>query len=349
MLIPLNSRQASIISIIRQNERISSSKVAAFFGNDVSVVTIKRDLSFLSRAGYLMSSGDGRSVTYRTTQLGRLFAPVDAHVYGNTDTDARQGYTSFDINLFKNLPENFFESADLAALNAATSQHLEKASSLTPTLRNKENERFIIELSWKSSRIEGNTYSLLDTERLMRDGVPAPGHPPEEATMILNHKSAFAFVRDNLALFRTNLPKNAVEEVHRLLVQGLNVGQGIRRQVVGITGSSYKPLANPFQIDEAFTELSNAVARTANPFSAGLFALAGLSYLQPFEDGNKRTARLVANAVLLARGAAPLSYRSVDDVLYREATLVFYETHSLMPLKEIFKSQYLFAAEQYAI
>ena len=160
----------------------------------------------------------------------------------------------------------------------------------------KELERFIIELSWKSSRIEGNTYTLLDTERLLARGIEAPGHDRNEAVMILNHKEAFKFVRK-----------------------------------------------------EAVDALCRAVSRIESPQGKALVALLGVSYIQPFEDGNKRTARLIANALLLAGGCSPLSYRSVDENAYREAILVFYELNSLIPFKKIFVEQYRFAAETYLV
>ena len=104
-----------------------------------------------------------------------------------------------------------------------------------------------------------------------------------------------------------------------------------------------------YQIHEAIERLSQAVTQESNPYEKALTALLGISYIQPFEDGNKRTSRLMANAILLAYGCAPLSYQSVDKVDYREAMLVFYELNSFMPFKEIFIEQYTFAANNYTI
>lgn len=103
------------------------------------------------------------------------------------------------------------------------------------------------------------------------------------------------------------------------------------------------------QIREGLEALLAAIARVETPYAKALMALLGISYLQPFEDGNKRTARLLANAILLAYGCAPLSYRSVDEGEYREATLVFYEINSIIPFKKIFTDQYDFAARTYAV
>ena len=124
---------------------------------------------------------------------------------------------------------------------------------------------------------------------------------------------------------------------------------GFRRKPVGVTGSLYRPLDTLHQITEAVDVLAESVLRADTPYAKALIALVGISYIQPFEDGNKRTSRLMANALLLAHGCAPLSYRSVDEVVYREAMLVFYELHSLVLLMKIFIEQYDFAAHNYAV
>ena len=114
-------------------------------------------------------------------------------------------------------------------------------------------------------------------------------------------------------------------------------------------GSKYKPLDNIHQITDAVEELSRAVRRIKSPYAKALLALLGVSYVQPFEDGNKRTSRLMANALLMAHACAPLSYRSVDEAEYREAMLVFYELNSIGAFKKIFIGQYDFAARNYAV
>ncbi|MDP3725508.1 MAG: Fic family protein [Nanoarchaeota archaeon] len=131
-------------------------------------------------------------------------------------------------------------------------------------------------------------------------------------------------------------------------MKGLGVGSGFRKKPVGITGSKYLPLDNVHQITDAVQNLSAAVSRMQTPYAKALVALLGVGYIQPFEDGNKRTSRLVTDALLLSHSLAPLSYRSVDENEYREAVLVFYELNSIEPMKKIFIDQYDFAARNYA-
>ena len=129
----------------------------------------------------------------------------------------------------------------------------------------------------------------------------------------------------------------------------LGVSRGVRKGLVGIIGSKYKPLDNKYQIHEALLSLMNAVNSMKDPYSKALTILVGISYIQPFEDGNKRTARLLCNAILLSENCAPLSYRSVSEKDYRESILVFYEKNSLVPMKKIFIEQYIFSTENYLV
>jgi len=214
--------------------------------------------------------------------------------------------------------------------------------------KKKELERLVIEFAWKSSKIEGNTYTLLDTEKLILEHKRAAGHDKKEAGMILNHKDAFDFIHKNKKLHKT-LTRANLEELHKILVKNLDIKLGLRKSPVGVVGSKYQPSDNDYQISEAVEALSVAVSKMKSPFAKTLIVLLGISYIQPFEDGNKRTARLMANALLMAYGLAPLSYRSVDENEYREAILVFYEINSTVPFKKIFINQYEFAAINYAV
>jgi Fic family protein len=236
----------------------------------------------------------------------------------------------------------------MEAMELATREYLSQRDSLTPTIENKELERLIIELSWKSSRIEGNTYTLLDAEKLIIENKEAAGHSRDEAKMILNHKAAFEYVRHNRNDFR-HLTRKNIEELHAIMVDGLGVDVGFRSGLVGVTGSTYRPLDNEYQIAEAVDALSTAISHCSDPYTKALLALVGVSYIQPFADGNRRTSRILANAVLMANSLAPLSYRSVDEEEFRNAMLVFYELNSIVSMKKIFIEQYIFAAKNYAV
>lgn len=210
----------------------------------------------------------------------------------------------------------------------------------------KELERFVIELSWKSSKIEGNTYSLLETETLIKESVEAKGKSKAEAIMILNHKKAFESILAARSDYK-NISLARISELHAVLTEGLSISKGVREQAVGITGTVYKPLDNKWQIIEALEKLSYAVNNAQYPLEKALIANSMISYIQPFADGNKRTGRMLTNAILLAYDFFPLSYRSVDEEMYKKALILFYEQGSIYSLKEIILSQYKFALNTY--
>lgn len=347
----LNNRQINILEIIRQEKNISSSDVFNILTKkeNISLVTIKRDLSKLLKSGHLEKTGKGRSVIYKLSIQGEILSPIDAKIYCAIDIDKRSGAQSYDFKLFSKITFDLFSKEEKVELDNRTKEYKIRIKNAPKEIHKKELERFIIELSWKSSKIEGNTYTLLDTERLIREGIPAKGHKESETIMILNHKKAFEFIMEREKDFSGNIKHNLIEEIHKKIVSKLNINFGIRKSLVGITGTVYKPLDNQYQIREALEELYKLINNTNNPYKKALLIILGMSYIQPFEDGNKRTARLLANAILLAHKYAPLSYRSVDEVNYREAILVFYETHSIMPMKKIFIEQYIFSTNTYLV
>jgi len=347
----INQRQSKILLAILKNGALSSSAIYAKIieaGNKISLVTIKRALSDMARAGLLIISGSGPSTSYEVSTKGRLFFPIDAGEYCATEPDKRFGLSRYNFELFSNVPLDIFEEDELKILNAATMEYKKRTKNTSAVIRKKELERLVIELAWKSSKIEGNTYTLLDTEKLIMKNQEAAGHNRKETKMILNHKEAFIFIRQNLSFFR-KLTRINLEKLHTILVEALGVDSGLRKKPVGVIGSKYLPLDNGYQIEEAVEKLSKAISRMNTPYAKALLALVGISYIQPFEDGNKRTARLMANALLVSHGLAPLSYRSVDENEYRAAMLVFYEINSLVPFKKIFIGQYKFAAANYAV
>lgn len=347
----ISKNQPRFLGIFLAAEELSSSEFhqeASRRDLGISLVTVKRELAALARAGLLTASGAGRSRVYRLSAWGRVMTEVDAKKYTAIEPDKRYGLRSYNFDLFAAVRPGIFTDAELADLKAATDEYRRRARNLPPEIEKKELERLVIELSWKSSRIEGNTYTLLDTEQLILKNKAAAGHSREEARMIINHKEAFNYILKNAQQFKT-LTRRNLEELHSILVKDLGVGRGLRTRPVGITGSLYRPLDNAAQIAEAVQSLSDATSRLKEPYAQALLALAGIKYIQPFSDGNKRTARLMANAILLANSLAPLSYRSVNEEDYREATLVFYELNSLLPLKRIFLEQYKFAARNYSV
>jgi len=239
-----------------------------------------------------------------------------------------------------------FSEKELQTLNALQQTFTDNVSSLPEDDYNREMERLGIDLSWKSSQIEGNTYSLLETERLLKERMEAKGKSREEAIMLLNHKDTLHFLLEEPSYLQ-HLSVGRIEDIHTLLVKGLNIERNIRSRRIGITGTNYRPLDNAFQIEEAMRAMCDLVNSRRNIFEKALLALVLISYIQPFSDGNKRTARIVSNAILIANRYCPLSFRTVDSIDYKKAMLIFYEQNNISAFKKIFMEQFTFAVNTY--
>jgi Fic family protein len=342
------NRQNNLLLKFIPSQAYKISEIPQVSDLGVSVATLKRDLSALIESGHLSTQGQGRAVTYSITPFGILHR-VFGDDYLNTGETVRNSQTAYNFEAFSYLEhETLLTKDELDQLDTTTQKFHSVGKTNSETIYRKELERFVIELSWKSSKIEGNTYTLLDTQMLLEFGTESKTNTKEETLMILNHKKAFSYILD-LVKAEKPIAFREVTDVHTLLIEGLGVGSGIRKTAVGITGTAYVPLAYDIQIEEQLRKLVDVCAARQNTYERALALILGISYLQPFEDGNKRTARLMGNSALLAGKLAPLSYRTVDEKKYREAALIFYEQNSIVAMKEIFIEQYIFAAGNYNI
>lgn len=316
-----------------------------FEGSDAS---LKRLIASLVAAGSLVVEGRGRATRYSLSPQAHLLMPMDLETYFSQDIDDRQVQTSFNFGLIREqLPHvELFTPEEQNRLNALQAEFRKHVDAMTENEYRKEMERLGIDLSWKSSQIEGNTYSLLETERLLRESRTAEGKTKEEAVMLLNHKDALRFVLDNPDYLQ-QLSISHIEDIHQLLTKDMAVDRGIRRRRVGVTGTNYRPLDNEFQIREALHDTCELINSKSNVFEKALLTLVLLSYIQAFADGNKRTARITSNALLIASGYCPLSFRTVDSIDYKKAMLVFYEQNNLYAFKQIFIQQFEFAVKEY--
>ena len=200
-------------------------------------------------------------------------------------------------------------------------------------------ERFLLDLTWNSARLEGNTYSLLDTERLLTSGKGAEGKTATEAQMLLNQKVAIE-VLIGAPGTPARLDERTVKTLHALLLENLlgnPLDEGrLRATAVQIGGSTYLPLANPQLIDECFRQVVLTAQRIEDPFERSFFTLVHLPYLQPFIDGNRRVARLVANIPLIERNRVPLSFVEVPRDVYQRAMLAVYEFTRVELLRDLY-------------
>ncbi|SMM97674.1 filamentation induced by cAMP protein Fic [uncultured Candidatus Thioglobus sp.] len=344
----MKARLEKILSFVDKNPGLSSSAMHKSIGFDVELITVKRYLSSLISQKLLLTKGKGRATKYFVTPFYKLNHPVDIIRYFENETDDRDINATFNLDLIdKTLVEtNIFSVEELAHLSQLQNKYSANISQLPDSIYKQELERLGIDLSWKSSQIEGNTYSLLETELLLKEQTQAKGKSQEEASMLLNHKIALDYIIDNPTYFKEmNLQK--IEEMHSLLVLDLGIEKNIRKRLVGITGTNYTPLDNEHQIKEAIHNACALVNTKENIFEKSLLILILLSYIQAFADGNKRTARMSSNAILVANNYCPISFRSVDSLDYKKAMLIFYEQNNLYAFKQIYIEQYEFAVNHY--
>lgn len=310
--------------------------------------TMKRLLSSAIKDGNVETIGRGPATKYRLTPQAHVTMPLNLATYFDQDIDEREVQESFNFDLIRKVLPNveIFTKEELAILEAAQKEFEKNTEGMTDLEYRKEMERLGVDLSWKSSQIEGNTYSLLETERLLKDKQTASGKTKEEAIMLLNHKDALDFVLD-VPDYLQKLSVHRIEDIHSILTKELGVDRNIRRRRVGITGTNYRPLDNEFQIREALEDTCTLVNGKENIFEKALLTLVLLSYIQAFVDGNKRTARITSNAILIANGYCPISFRTVDSIDYKKAMLMFYEQNNIAAFKKIFIEQFLFAVKTY--
>jgi Fic family protein len=340
--------QESIIRYLSQKPGLSSSEIHEHLKEEFSYSTVKRKLQELSEKDLIVREGNRRSARYLLGKGYQLFFDIDINEYFNMPAEKRNAKTGFDFDLIRNTLTDvrIFSLTELEILNTAQNQFQTKISSLTDAALKRDLEQLAIDLSWKSSQIEGNTYSLLETEQLLKYQQTASGKTKDEAQMLLNHKEAIDFVIGNRS-YLSRLSISRIENLHSILIKDLNVDRNLRKRKVIITGTDYIPPDNEFQIIDAVEDMCILINKKSDVFEKAILTLSLISYIQPFLDGNKRTARITSNAILLNNNYCPLSFRTVDPIDYKKAMLLFYEQNNISAIKKMFIEQYQFAVNTY--
>ncbi|MDD2548370.1 MAG: Fic family protein [Candidatus Pacebacteria bacterium] len=342
----LNTRQKKILEYIAKNKESQNKDILHYFKESVSRSTIARDLAFLYKNNFIQKKGKARNVSYFENLPNALLSYINPETYFQEDIDKRKLLKkNFNFDIFEVLTPLFFKE-ELKELDKLNNDYRERIEKLTLAVFKKEQERMIIEFAWKSSRLEGNTYNLIDTEFLIKESIRAEGHKEEETIMLLNHKKAFDYILKEKKEFK-ELSVESIENIHALLVSDLKVKKGIRKGMVGILGTNYRPIDNQYQIKEALEKLIKLVNSTKHPIEKALIAYALIPYIQPFEDGNKRTSRVLVNAILLAHNYSLLSLRDIEAKDYKKTLILFYEQNNLRLFKELFLRQFKFSNKNY--
>jgi hypothetical protein len=377
--IPEESLAAIERAVAQHPDGASLSDVAAALPEKLADRTLQYRLKYLVDKGRLVTEGEGRRWTrYRvpaaaeaaprvlTEEVPKAIPPAaekaeDEAVPLSPASEEMRAYLSQPLNARKPVGYNrvFLDSYrpnETFYLSEEQRAHLAKVGKVNfeeqaaGTYAKQILTRLLIDLSWNSSRLEGNTYSLLDTTRLIELGEAAEGRDRLEAQMIVNHKEAIEFLVNDAAEIGFN--RYTVLNLHGILAQNLlpdaNAPGRLRRMAVGIGKSTYHPLEMPQLIEECFNQLLDTGAAIRDPFEQALFAMVQLPYLQPFDDVNKRVSRLSPNIPFIKRNLSPLSFIDVPRALYMEALLGVYELNKIDLLRDVFIWAYERSAARYA-
>ena len=329
--------------------------------------TLQYRLKRLVDDGRLVMEGGGRWATYRPLEprdvnqaeapaeeeSGLTLSPAGEEIRTHLRQPLRArtpvGYERGFLDAYRP-GESFYLSGEERARLAEAGQRHVSAQQPEGTYPRQLLSRLLIDLSWNSSRLEGNTYSLLDTRRLIEFGQEADGRNRLEAQMILNHKDAVEFLVSNAAEIGFN--RYTILNLHGILANNLLADPGaagrLRHIGVGIERSVYHPPETPQLVEECFDQLLATAAAIADPFEQSLFVMAQLPYLQPFDDVNKRVSRIAANIPFVKANLSPLSFTDLPRRLYTDAILGVYELHRVDLLRDVFIWAYERSAARYA-
>jgi hypothetical protein len=335
-------------------------QMLGLFGSEISRRSLQRRLSELVKAGQLVSEGGSRSTRYRLRTSSEKIVVEEGYVpLSPSGAEVRQlvqrpqgeripvGYNREFLNRYIPNESSYLTLDTLASLaRIGTTSNAERPAG---TYAREILNRLLVDLAWASSRLEGNTYSLLDTKRLIEFGQAAEGKDAAETQMILNHKAATEFMVDlgDDLMFNRQIILNFHAILSDNLLNDTNASGRLRRIPVGITGSVYHPLEVPQLIEEYFEQVVNTAAAIRNPFEQAFFSMVHIPYLQPFEDVNKRVSRLAANIPFVRENLSPLSFIDVPERAYFEGLLGVYELNRVDLLRDVFVWAYERSAQRY--
>lgn len=334
-----------ILDFVAENPGSGRDAIRKGAAPDVSETTVWRALKRLVDEGRLEISGKGRATGYQTAGA----AIVRAHLSVPYNRRAPIAYQPAFLDAYVPGKTWYLSQADRDRLLEAGRP--QGGAMPAGTYARRILEQLLVDLSWASSRMEGNTYDILQTERLIRFGEEAEGKDRKEALMILNHKEAIQYVVDNIE--EVGLRRSDLFSIHALLSDGLLADPAmsgrLRAMPVGISHSSYRPLDDVVTVAEEFDILLHKAAQIMDPFEQSFFLLVHIPYLQGFADINKRTSRVASNIPLLKADLAPMSFTTMNDRDYIDGLIGIYELNNVSLFREIYIDAYLASVQKYRV
>lgn len=367
--IPDDALAAIENAVRRHPDGASATEISRDLATPIPLRTLQYRLKHLVDRNRLLKIAEGRRVRYRVAEAAsgasadaetsgggkELAIPlseagVSVRDYVRQAPEARKpvGYDRGFLDRYR--PNVTFYLNEHERANLASVGRPQIAEQPAGTYAKQILSRLLIDLAWNSSRLEGNTYSLLDTKRLIEFGEEAEGRAQIEAQMILNHKDAIEFLvsaADDIGFNRYTVLNLHALLANNLLTDPAAAGR-LRYIAVGIERSAFHPLEVPQLIEECFDQILATADAIADPFEQAFFVMVQLPYLQPFDDVNKRVSRLAANIPLIRGNLSPLSFADVPRQAYTEAVLGVYELNQVDLLKDVFVWAYARSAARYA-
>jgi len=355
---------AEVLSILaRFPNGAGAEDIIQGYNSEIQSRTLQRWLAKFLEQGVITVSGKARATVYKLVvhngpaevaekekliPLSEKGGQIRALVTAPIQKRKPVGYQRAFLESYRPNRDSYLSKDDLAKLAAIGDRHLEEPAG---TYAQQILHRLLIDLSWNSSRLEGNTYSLLDTERLIEQGEADDSKTAKEAQMILNHKDAIEFMVQ--AAEEIGYNKYTITNLHAMLANNLladpQAPGRLRSMAVGVTGSVYTPLAIPQLISALFELILEKASQIENPFEQSFFIMVHLPYLQPFDDVNKRVSRISANIPFIKRNLSPLSFIDVPEDLYSQGMLGVYEQNNVSLLKDVFLWAYKRSASRYSV
>jgi fido (protein-threonine AMPylation protein) len=336
--------------LLEHGAPMSRAELAVRAAPGVPLNTFLRWLDAAQQLGLISRGGASRATVYQPSDEYKAQA-VAARLAEPANRREKVTYKRDFLYAYEPNKSSLLGAARVARLNAKCAP----GSSPVKLVDERRLMSFMADLAYSSSRLEGNTYSYNSMLKLVEEGVEASGHDPHEAVMLMNHYSAAKFLVQNIAYPpREGDPAVSAFDVralhamlsHDLLPDPRRCGQ-LRMTAVEIGGSAYIPPARPDEIRECFEHAIATAARIRDPFEQSFFLMVHLPYLQPFDDCNKRTARVSCSIPLLRAGVLPMSWYDTVEKDYVNAVIAVYECNDTYSLAEIFTHGYMRSFERF--
>jgi Fic family protein len=357
-------RKMAVLMVLKEYKKpLQLPELSEILKNQFAERSLRRWLQELVEEGFVKKSGAKRSTSYEAIEIQPKQEAIEVLTKTIFSEQSEQVISYVKQPLYLRNPVGYqntwlasYEPNKTFYLSQEQRKHLKQEGArryqheIAGTYARHIYNRLMIDLSYNSSRLEGNTYSLLETEKLILAGEISENKLSTDEVMILNHKEAIRYLVDNAVTLK--IETQIICTLHYLLADGLLPASAcgiIRAHGVKVGGSTYLPIDNKLKLENNLADICRKAAVINDPYEQSFFLLVHIAYLQAFEDCNKRTSRLSANIPLIRDNLVPMSFNDVPKEDYTNAMLSIYELNKVQPLVDLYLYSYLRTCKQYDI